>query len=343
MVENGFEKLKVKRVTNKMSRCVGIKKDGLRCSAMSGIEREHGGIRCATHWRILSETINIHGVEDGLAIHEGREGRLIMDGPRVRQHAEAVRVAELRMAQARADLDEIERRAQARVNINAWEGRQAQARANINGMQNEAPVDVAQAGRNVRIPVGRLQGIANDNQNVHTREMVEQTKDIVNKIRAIPVPVDYQWNVRTVSKTPGEIIMNCVIGINACRIMMDKYTLSDDIYEMGGGIYGKVLDGIWQYIKNSKDKEDLCKILGQELKDNVGMCLQGNLSRLCNVLAGYMEGIGSQESIAEILGREFAKLMEIEDVEERKAKGNKILDDNNVIDPETREEWVGAL
>jgi hypothetical protein len=326
-----------------MSRCVGIKRDGLRCSATSGIEREHGGIRCATHWRILSETINIHGVEDGLAIHEGREGRLIMDGPRVRQHAEAVRVAAVRMAQARADLDEIERRAQARVNINAWEGRQAQARANINGMQDEAPVNVAQAGRNARIHVGRLERIANDNQNVHTREMVDQTKDIVNKIRAIPVPVDYQWNVRTVSKTPGEIICDCKLSINAARIMMDKYTLSDDIYEMGGGIYGKVLDGVWQYIKNSKDKNDLCKILTQELKENIGMCLQGNLSRLCNVLAGYMDGIGSQESVAEILGREFAIISKLEDENEKIIKANKILDDNKVTDQKVREEWIGAL
>jgi len=286
-----------------MPQCVAIKNDGLQCTRRNGEEREHGGVRCPVHWRILAETINIHGVEDGLDIHEAREGRLIIQGERVR------------------------------ARNNAW----------MRHPPQHVVDNVADAGRNVRIPVGQLERIANDNQNVHTTEAVNQTKEIVKKVLAIPVPPEYQWNTFWISKTPGAIILNCSLGINAGRIMMDKYTLSDDIYEMGPGIYGKVLDGVWQYIKNSKNKKDLCKILGQELKDNVGMCLQGNLSRLCNVLAGYMENIGSQESVAEILGREFAIISQIADNDERFTKANKILDDNNVTDPVIREEWISAL
>ena len=301
-----------------MPQCVAIKNDGLRCSARSGTEREHGGIRCTVHWRILSGTINIHGVEDGLMQNRALEGRLVMDGPRVRQ-----------------------REALARARLVEW--RQAQARANLVDWEGEAVAHVAHAGREARIPVGRLQRIANDNQNVHTREMVEQTKDIVKKVLAIPVPADYRWNIYSVSKTPGEIIFDCKLSINSTRIMIDKYTLSDDIYEMGGGIYGKVLDGVWQYIKNSKDKHDLCKILAQELKENIGMCLQGNLSRLCNVLAGYMDEIGSQESVAEILGRESAIISKLADYDEKFAKANKILDENKIMDEKIREEWISAL
>lgn len=297
-----------------MPQCVAIKNDGLRCTARSGTEREHGGIRCAVHWRILSETINIHGVEDGLGIHEAREGRLVMDGPRVRERAAADRVAE--------------------HNIRLAYVEDAYARRVDQG--------VAEAGRNARVPVGRLERIANDNQNVHTTEAVNQTKEIVKKVLKIPVPPEYQWNTFWVSKTPGEIITDCTLQINPARIMMDKYTLSDNIYEMGEGIYGRVLDGVWQYIKKSKDKKDLCKILAQELKDNVGMCLQGNLSRLCNVLAGYVDGM-SQESVAEILGREFAIISQIADYDEQFAKANKILDENNIMDMSIREAWISAL
>ena len=100
---------------------------------------------------------------------------------------------------------------------------------------------------------------------------------------------------------------------------------------------------MWQYIKSSDDKDDLCKILKQELQDNVGMCMQGNLSRLCNVLAGYLEGIGSAESIAEVLGREFPKLWEIDNADERVAHGNKILDRMAVMDTAKREEWIASL
>ena len=292
-----------------MPQCIAIKNDGLQCTARSGVEREHGGIRCTVHWRILSETINIHGVEDGLDIHEAREGRLIMDGPAVRERA-----------------------ALARARNNAW----------MRHPPQHVVDNVADAGRNARIPVGQLERIANDNQNVHTTEAVKQTKEIVKKVLAISVPFEYQWNVYWVSKTPGEIITDCTLQINPARIMMDKYTLSDNIYEMGPGIYGRVLDGVWQYIKNSKDKKDLCKILAQELKENVGMCLQGNLSRLCNTLAGYMDGM-SQESVAEILGREFAIISQIADYDERFAKANKILDDNKIMDEKVREEWISAL
>ena len=74
-----------------------------------------------------------------------------------------------------------------------------------------------------------------------------------------------------------------------------------------------MLDGVWQFILKSPDKADLCVILKQEMEDNIGMCAQGNLTRLCNILAGYMEGIGAQESPAEILGRKLPLLMEVED------------------------------
>lgn len=182
--------------------------------------------------------------------------------------------------------------------------------------------------------LNELQRFAEDNQNVHTTHAVNQTKTIVESMLEIHVPDDYKWNVYTISKTPGEIISDCHLSINAGRVMMDKYTLSDDIYEMGEGIYGKVLDAVWQYIKHSPHKTDLCKILASELKDNVGQCLQGNLSRLCNVLAGYME-MGSQESLAEILGRRFAMVSTREE-------GITILNELGVSGT-MREEWLSAF
>jgi hypothetical protein len=183
--------------------------------------------------------------------------------------------------------------------------------------------------------LNELQRFATDNQNVHTTLALNQTKTIVASMLEIHVPDDYKWNVYTISKTPGEIISNCQLSINAGRVMMDKYTLSDDIYEMGEGIYGKVLDAVWQYIKHSDHKTDLCKILAQELKDNVGQCLQGNLSRLCNVLAGYMDGVGSQESLAEILGRRFAAIS-------TRDQGIAILNELGVSGT-MREEWLSAF
>jgi hypothetical protein len=86
----------------------------------------------------------------------------------------------------------------------------------------------------------------------------------------------------------------------------------------------------------------LKKILTSELRDNIGMCAQGNLSRICNVLQGYLEGIEQKEPVSEILGREFPKLMEIENQVEREARGAAILRENNV--PENQwENWLEPL
>jgi len=111
---------------------------------------------------------------------------------------------------------------------------------------------------------------------------------------------------------------------------------------MGEGIYGRVLDCVWQYIKGSEHKTDLYRILKSEMEDNIGMCAQGNLSRLTNIVAGYMDGVGPQESLSEILGRLLPPLTEIEDDEERLDKAKKIMDEYAVPDTE-RDSWLEAL
>ena len=77
------------------------------------------------------------------------------------------------------------------------------------------------------------------------------------------------------------------------------------------------MDSVWQYIKNSSDKDDLKKILKSEMKDNIGMCAQGNLSRLTNILAGYVDAVVVQESMTDKLGRMLPPLMEIENIPDR--------------------------
>ena len=162
-----------------------------------------------------------------------------------------------------------------------------------------------------------LGGFANDRQNVHTTTAVKQTMNTIKEILKIEVPVEYRWNMRSVSKTVTEIISECQLTPASTWQMISKYCSDEQIYDLQNGIYGKVLDCVWQYIKNSPDKEDLKKILKSEMTDNIGMCAQGNLSRLTNILAGYLECIVAEESITELLGRVLPALMNIEDIPTR--------------------------
>ncbi len=192
-------------------------------------------------------------------------------------------------------------------------------------------------------PVDRdLRNFVNDGQNVHTTQAVRLVKDIIAKVRTIPVPEAYCWNRAFVSPTIGEIISECKLTAHAAAQMFNKYVSPETIYNMEEGIYGKVLDSVWQFIKNSPDKECLCKIMKQELEDNIGMCAQGNLSRICNVLSGYMDGIGSQESISERLGRLFPPLMDIDDDDERRRAAEGILTENSVPRDQWRA-WMDAV
>jgi len=170
-----------------------------------------------------------------------------------------------------------------------------------------------------------IRDFASDNQNVHTTITVKQTQDVIRKVLSIPVPTDYSWNPDVCSQTPAEIICACKLKQQAVLQMMMKYTSSEPIYDMENGIYGKTLDAVWQFIKNSDDKECLIKTLKTELEDNIGMCAQGNLSRLANVLAGYVDGITPPKSLIDILGEEFSNLSQINDVEKRIDMGANIL------------------
>lgn len=188
----------------------------------------------------------------------------------------------------------------------------------------------------------QLARIANDSQNVHTQLVVEQTKKNVAEILKIPIPSDYMWQRNRLSLTYKTIIMFCHLSPKAVWQFSSMYCSDATIYDMEPGIFGKVVDGVWQFISKSPDRADLKKILSAELRDNIGMCAQGNLSRICNVLQGYLEGIGQKESISTILGREFSKLINIPDVVEREARGVAILRENAVPEGEWND-WLDPL
>lgn len=241
------------------------------------------------------------------------------------------------MARAMQDLENRE--------VAGWGGEPNVGHRMANGVV--IPPNVALGALAMALPPLReqqLARLANDNQNVHTTLIVDQTKKNVAEILKISVPEEYRWNTTKLSQTYIQIIVLCQPSPKSVWQFSSMYCSDATIYDMEPGIFGKVVDGVWQYIRNAPDehKLDLRKILRTELRDNIGMCAQGNLSRICNVLQGYMEGIGQKEPVSTILGREFPKLMEIENVVEREARGAAILRENQVPEAEW-ESWLDPL
>jgi hypothetical protein len=191
-------------------------------------------------------------------------------------------------------------------------------------------------------PNENMGAFAQDKQNVHTTAAVKQVKHNIEVIRNIFVPEEYRWNTTKISKTFKEIVYECDLSPKGNWQFASYYCDKATIYDMEPGIFGIMVDGVWQFIRDSKDKSCLVKILKTEFEDNIGMCAQGNLSRVCNILSGYLPGIGQAESISEILGREFPKLKELKDEDARIAHAQRILRENNVPEVEW-DVWIDAL
>jgi len=218
--------------------------------------------------------------------------------------------------------------------------RWAERRRRINeALRAEVLADIAFAQQPVHVAQRGIAQFIADPQNVHTSEAVRQTKDIVARVLTIPVPEEYRWHPINSSKTPFEIGLECKLSQKAAWQMISQYAQDVAVYDIEPGIYGKVLDSVWQYVKSSPNKDELCVIARQELQDNVGMCAQGNLSRVCNILSGYLDGVAPPESIADKLGRLLPPLTSIDDAYDRFIQAVVILKDNRV----PRDEWTPWL
>jgi len=346
--------------------CVAIKGTGIVC----GKTTTNGAIRCNMHARLLIANGRHYTEKEELKhiLKKEREDRkkvtyqlLAVEDDDVRKQdmlqnhktiekalkaAANLRQNELRRRHLDEDIAnggpvdaEANARRDERQQIDAQRRIQNNQRAHQQRAAAVGEARAAQAAAAAALPVGAvtdLRHFAADGQSVHRASTVQMVTRIVHEVLKISVPEPYKWNMVTCSLTPGEIIIECSLTPSAAWQMQSQYCQANTIYEMEPGIYGKVLDCVWQYIKASPDRSDLTKILKQELQDNIGMCAQGNLSRLCNILAGYVDGVGSQETKTEKLGRLLPPLAEIEDIHNRLEAGIAILRENEVLE----EEWT---
>ena len=140
-----------------------------------------------------------------------------------------------------------------------------------------------------------LADIANDNQGIHTSEVLKKFKEMVELIRKIDVPEEYRWNMTKMSKTMVEIISECDLTPQAAWQFSSKYCAADTIYDMEEGIFGKLMDAVWQHVKILDDPDSLKRIVKEELELNIGTCAQGNLTRVANILVGILDGLDPEE------------------------------------------------
>ncbi len=175
-----------------------------------------------------------------------------------------------------------------------------------------------------------------DTQNVHTKEVVDPVLQTSKKMMALAKkkPADQD--------TFKDIIISCTLSDAARKQLCFMYYSEEKIYNLKAPTYRLVLDGIWSYILKQKEdiKKDMLIRTSQELEDNVGMCPQGNLSRIINILSGFMEGAGTVYK--ESLQDKMASISKITDKDTRLQKAKDVLKKDKVPEDQWNA-WLEAL
>jgi hypothetical protein len=156
-------------------------------------------------------------------------------------------------------------------------------------------------------PVPALQRLAQDTQNVHTAAVAKQTSEGEAKLLAV--------------KTDGKGVGLKVLRTFAARggTLHQVMTVMNDVdhwyrqvncRSMGDRLYSRVLEGLWTLIseQSAERQKELHQRLWEEMNESVGMCCDGHISRLVNVMVGFDDAFKAPISQGEILQAKMAEI-----------------------------------
>lgn len=236
----------------------------------------------------------------------------------------------------RQQREEAERLAAEAVRLAAEAAAQAaQRRADFERADRERPV-VFQ-----RDPEGGidLRAFAADAQSVHRSSVQNTTQRILNQIMTRPVPADQEtvFEINMDFNNP-EIVgwRNEIYQLTTINMFNDEY-FSLEAFSVK---YGDVVDRVWAFIRGHAERVELTVRLAQEISEGVGMCANGKMARLVNVLQGYDETLdveppreAFQSAIAALAKRPLA---------EREARARELFSEYR-IPAEEHDVWLEPL
>lgn len=191
----------------------------------------------------------------------------------------------------------------------------------------------------------RLDVIARDPQSVHTRAVSDQTNIGLEKLlkkaegsvelRA-PEWFAARWLVRGYGdwKTVTRVV-------NDMKHWYDMPFCKVD----GDWLFKRALDGLYLSIRKCKieRQRELYQRVFEESLESVGMCCEGHISRLCNVMVGFDDAFVSPVPFGEILQSKMAAISNMEiDTDEKIKQATAFFNEFSV--PETeRSAWLEAF
>lgn len=200
---------------------------------------------------------------------------------------------------------------------------------------------------NSRPPMPELAVLSHDRQNIHTGPVNKMANETVELLCKVPIPAG--------QRTTDEIIAAWMEFTKKCspktiKIHDDMVTWGkkETVINEGDYLYRRVLRGLWATIKSYKEKnyEVYCELLirlKEETRESLGMCAQGHISRLCNVMVGFDDAFKPPVPPMEIFQEKMAAIARGEaETEEKVAEAKKIMDEFQIPEVE-RDAWLGAF
>lgn len=192
-----------------------------------------------------------------------------------------------------------------------------------------------------------LQEIAEDRQNVHRKDVSEQTNKGTETLLKQTVPP----NPRTCQMILGAWIIYG-FGDEQIRNVLRVYDDMNHWYRKAtcrhtnDFLYKRLLDGLWVLIASHHDREvryELTKRLFEECTEASGQCCEGHITRLVNVMVGFDDAFQPPVSWKDVIGDKLALISQREvPREEKVALATELMNDLRVPDEE-RTVWIEAL
>ncbi len=192
-----------------------------------------------------------------------------------------------------------------------------------------------------------LAALAHDRQNVHTAPVSDQTNRGIEKLLAIrrqhggtmrsPDWFAAKWLVRSygswpvVSRTVND--MQGWYSQSSCRAPNDY-------------LYRNLLDGLYLMIRNLPDDEtkiEVYKRAFEECFESVGMCCDGHITRVCNVLVGFDDAFVPPVPIGDLIQSKMAAIAGMDiSTDEKIRLATAFFNENNVQEAD-RTAWLEAF
>jgi hypothetical protein len=223
---------------------------------------------------------------------------------------------------------------------------------NINGRVGEPPnlrihpVEVPPLHMPPPPPPDNLAMIARDRQNVHTAVVSQQTNKGLEKLleeakHAATLRSPEWFAARWLLKSYGHWD-NVVRTVNDMIRWYDTRTCRTH----NDWLYKKTLDGLYitiRKLESSDTKQELFQRVYEECYESIGMCCDGHISRLCNVLVGFDDEFAPPVPFGEILQNKMAAIAGLDVETDEKIRQATAFFNEFAVPEADRAAWLEAF